>query len=351
MSSIRVLVVEDSAFARKVLRESLQKEPGIEVVGFAQDGLDALEKIAELHPDVITVDLVMPNLDGLGLLRALRSTPKPPRCIVVSMAESESDQVLTALELGAVDFIHKPTALATDRLYEISRELAQKVRTAAVAVVRGQSELGRVALAPRAPSKGEVGLVVVGTSTGGPQALKTLLSMLPADFPAAIAIALHIPPGYTETLARRLDQQSALEVLEAEEGMALFPGRAVLARAGHHLKVEARATACIARLSMDEGQHAHRPSVDVLFQSAAEAVGSRVLGVVLTGMGNDGLAGARKIKERGGRIVSEAASSCIIYGMPRCVFEEGLSDAVIPLEELAAALCGQVAVAPGVTSG
>ncbi|MCP3139925.1 chemotaxis-specific protein-glutamate methyltransferase CheB [Pyxidicoccus xibeiensis] len=339
-SSIRVLVVDDSAFARKVLRQVLANAPGLEVVGTARDGLDALEKVAELAPDVLTLDLVMPGLDGLGVLRALATTPGAPRVVVVSSVGEESELAVAALQAGAVELVSKPTALATDRLYELGGELVAKVRTAALAVARPPAD---VSLAGGAPSPSGVlapsrRLVVVGTSTGGPQALTRLLATLPADFPAAVALALHIPTGYTEAVARRLNAHSPLEVVEAEDGMELRPGRVVLAKAGHHLKVERHGALSLARLDRHPLRMPHHPSVDVLFESAALTWGADTVGVVLTGMGDDGLAGARAIRGAGGTVLTEAESSCVVYGMPRAVEEAGLATDTAPLEKLVALL-------------
>ncbi|MCE9671015.1 chemotaxis-specific protein-glutamate methyltransferase CheB [Myxococcus stipitatus] len=338
---IRVLVVDDSAFARKVLRQVLSHAEGLEVVGTARDGLDALEKLVELSPDVITLDLVMPGLDGLGVLRALASMPSPPRVVVVSSAGEESELAVTALQAGAVELVHKPTALATDRLYELGEVLVAKVRAAAIAVPRPSVAPAPPVEAPppRPPVLGPArNLVVVGTSTGGPQALTRLLSMLPPDFPAPMALALHIPAGYTEAVARRLDAQCALEVLEAEQGMELRPGRVVLARAGQHLKVERHGERTLARLDRHPVRLPHHPSVDVLFESAAKAWGADTVGLVLTGMGDDGLEGARTIRAAGGTVLTEAESSCVVYGMPRVVDEAGLSAGTAPLEGLLALL-------------
>lgn len=342
---IRVLVVDDSAFARKVLREALSKAGDIEVVGTARDGLDALEKIAELQPDVVTLDLVMPGLDGVGMLKALTG-PRPPRVIVVSMADAHSELAIAAMQAGAVELVHKPTALATVRLYELTDELVQKIRVAAgaqspVAAEADGARAVTAAVAPR-PATHVSPIVVIGTSTGGPQALTRLLTRLPADFPAPIAIALHIPPGYTQALAERLNAACAIEVLEASEGLPLRPGRAVLARAGLHLKLEGRREACVARLELEPVSTPHRPAVDVLFESAARAWGPEVLAVVLTGMGNDGLQGARHVRAAGGHVLTEDASSCVVYGMPRSVDEAGLSDARVPLDGMVQALLQRV---------
>ena len=347
----RVLVVDDSAFARKVVREVLGRCPDLEVVGHARDGLEALEKITELSPDVVTLDLVMPHLDGLGVLRALSSWADagqvPPRVVVVSISGAESDLALDALANGAVDLVHKPTALATDRLYGLSSDLVTKVRAAAAA--RWPSPAGTrastrpPALGPESQATAPVEVVVVGTSTGGPQALTRLLLDLPADFPAPLALALHIPAGYTATLAQRIDRQAALRVQEATDGGALTRGTAVIAPGGQHLRIERDGGVLRTRIGPHPMSAPHRPSVDVLFQSAAEAVGPGVLGVVLTGMGQDGLEGARRIRAAGGRVLTEAEESCIVYGMPRVVWEAGLAAGEAPLDAMGRLLMRAVA--------
>ena len=330
---VRVLVVDDSAFARKVLRESLSRVPGIEVVGIARDGLEALERISELSPDVVTLDLVMPNLDGVGVLRALDGAERP-KVVVVSTSDSESELGIEALQNGAVDVVHKPTATANDRLYELSGDLAKAVLLAAQARPRRvDSDAPRSAAAVQGETRTKV--VAIGTSTGGPQALTRLLAALPADFPVPIAMVLHIPVGYTEALARRLDDVCAIDVREASEGLELRPGLAVLAKAGEHLVLQKRGRWGIAHLDLEPSEVPHRPSVNVLFQSAAAAFGNGVLGVVLTGMGDDGLDGGRLIHAAGGRLLAEAESSCVVYGMPRCIQEAGLADAEAPLETMA----------------
>ncbi|MEP7049109.1 MAG: chemotaxis-specific protein-glutamate methyltransferase CheB [Pseudomonadota bacterium] len=340
MNPIRVLVVDDSAFARKVLRESLQTSPQIEVVGTARDGIDALEKIAQLQPDVITLDLVMPGLDGLGVLATL-SPEQRARVVVVSMADGESDIGVAALSSGIFDLIHKPTALAVASLLDIADELVSKVTLAAA---QPRTQILQVRSAPLLPSPRVASdrVVVLGTSTGGPQALTRLLKRLPADFPSPLAMVLHIPEGYTGPLAQRLNDECAIEVAEAADGLLMRPGLAILARAGRHLKFDAAGTGFSARLDSEPRQSLHRPSVDVTFESAAAAFGRRVLGVVLTGMGDDGTRGARAIVAAGGEVLTEAESSCVVYGMPRVVKEAGLSAAEVPLENMAEAILARL---------
>jgi two-component system chemotaxis response regulator CheB len=334
-SPTRVLVVDDSAFARKVLREMLERS-GLEVVGIAHDGLEALEKIALLKPDVITLDLVMPNLDGIGVLRALPKE-RAPRVVVVSISNQESELGVTALQAGAVTIVQKPTALATDQLYELQSELVRAVREAALARHIAPSISGARVVPVRAQATRRE-LVVIGTSTGGPQALTLLLAMLPKEFPVPLAIALHIPAGYTEELAKRLDRSCAIEVQEAREGLELRPGLAVLACGGLHLKLSLARNGLFVRVDPEPRREPHAPSVDVLFESAAQRVGAGVLGVVLTGMGSDGLRGSQAIHAAGGQILTEAEESCVVFGMPSVVLEAGLSQAQARLEDMALAI-------------
>jgi two-component system chemotaxis response regulator CheB len=319
-------VVDDSAFARKVVREVLDGRDGIDVVGIARDGLDALEKVVELEPDVVTLDLVMPNLDGIGVLKALRNRPNRPRVVIVSMADGESELGVAALELGAFDVVMKPTALANDRLYDLGKELRDKVLAAAHPAAT-PARVAKSARREQAPKASKTTLLVIGASTGGPQAISLLLRALPRDFPVPIAAVLHMPEGYTDPYARRLDADGRLEVIEAREGLALAPGRAIIARAGMHLTFRDSTEGWVCALEMAPFDMPHRPAVDVLFHSGAALAGAGVLGVVLTGMGSDGLAGSRAIRDAGGRVLTEAESSCVVYGMPRCVAEAGLSNA------------------------
>ncbi len=329
----RVLVVDDSAFARMLLCRVLRESGLIDVVGIARDGREALDKIAELDPDVITLDLTMPELDGLGVLRALKARPRP-RAIVVSISTIHSEPGAEALALGAIDLISKPTALANERLAEIGSALVARILATVAAPI--------LSVAQTAPLVGGAPqLVMIGTSTGGPQALTRVLAGLPAAFRIPVTIALHIPVEYTASLAARLDKICALHVVEAEDGIDLEPGMVVIARGGSHLIVEGKPGALIGRVGALPIR-TFWPSVDELFSSGARAVGAGALGVVLTGMGDDGLAGAKEIAAAGGRLIIEAASSCVVYGMPRCVYEAGLGAISVPLDGIAKELAGRV---------
>jgi two-component system chemotaxis response regulator CheB len=331
---IRVLVVDDSAYARKVIRESLESDPAFQVVGVARDGLEALEQIAQLKPDVVTLDLVMPNLDGLGVLKTLPLGGGAPRVVVVSIADEESALGIAALQAGATDVVHKPTAQATAMLYDLGEDLRTKVRAAAIA--RVASQLPPLAPPPRPMATGGSTrrLVLVGASTGGPQAVTRLLRALPQSFPVPIAVVVHMPPGYTAAFASRLDEECALRVVEASEGLVLTPGMAVMGRAGMHMRIEAQPDVLRTHLDLQPTTSAHRPSVDVMFESAVP-LGSRALAVVLTGMGDDGTEGARALRAAGADVLTESESTAVVFGMPRSVQEAGLSSAEAPIQDMA----------------
>jgi two-component system, chemotaxis family, protein-glutamate methylesterase/glutaminase len=337
---IRVLVVDDSAYVRKVFKQMLSRSPFIEVVGAARDGKEALEMVEQLRPDVITCDLIMPEMDGISFVRE-QMARQPVLILIVSIANEGSELALTALDAGAVDFVQKPTALATEKIFEVSDELINKVKTAAlVPMARVQATLARVpaapALIPDARRARLIDIVVLGISTGGPQALKYLIPQLPADFSVPLVIVMHMPVGYTELYAQKLDEISQVKVREAREGDIVKAGVVLLAPAGRHLTLRRQANGTVVtHLDARPFDFPHRPSVDVMFQSAAEIFNNRALGVVMTGMGSDGKQGAAWIKSQGGLVFTEAEESCIVYGMPGSVVEAGLSDKSVTLEQMA----------------
>jgi two-component system chemotaxis response regulator CheB len=321
----------------------LGRSPFIEVVGAARDGEEALEMAAALAPDVITCDLNMPEVDGVTFVRT-QMARQPIPIVIISIAAGAGEQVLAALDAGAVDFVQKPTALATERLMDMAEELIDKVKAAARAPRRAVAGPVRPPAAPvrAAAPRNAYDILVIGVSTGGPQALKIVIPALPADFPIPVAMVLHMPVGYTEMYARKLDEMSSLRVVEAAAGQIVEPGTVFMAPAGRHLSVRREAGAVRTHLDIRPLDTPHRPSVDALFQSAAEVYGERVLGVVMTGMGSDGRNGAAWIKARGGGMLTEAEDSCVVYGMPRSVVEAGLSDASVPLERIAQAIMERV---------
>jgi two-component system, chemotaxis family, protein-glutamate methylesterase/glutaminase len=337
---LRVVVIDDSAYVRKVVREILSRSPFVEVVGTARDGLEALDVVERLQPDVVTCDLIMPELDGVGFVRE-QMQRRPVPIIIMSIANETAEAALTALDAGAIDFVQKPTALASEKIFEVSSELLEKVKAA------GNIALNRIPTspspaiapisqpAPRIAGSGSVDLVVIGISTGGPQALKRLIPQLPEDFPVPVLLVMHMPVGYTAMYAKKLNELSRLEVREAAEGDEVKPGRVFLAPAGRHLSLKRDAEGrVVTHLDSRPFNTLHRPAVDVLFQSAAEVYKNRVLGVVMTGMGSDGKQGAAWIKSQGGLVFTEAESSCVVYGMPSSVVEAGLSDKSVALDHM-----------------
>jgi two-component system chemotaxis response regulator CheB len=343
---VKVLVVDDSAYVRKMVTQMLSRSPFIEVVGIARDGREALALAEDMDPDVITCDLNMPEMDGVAFVRE-QMARRPTPIVLISVASHSGERVLAALDAGAIDFVQKPTALASERLLEVTDELLDKVKAAALAPMRRVFAGATGPLAVAAPpvpvpsrrrGEGQVDVIVLGISTGGPQGLKALIPRLPADLPVPIAIVLHMPVGYTEMYAQKLDEVTPLAVKEAAEGDELVPGSVLLAPAGRHLLFRRVGGRVVAHLDLRPLDTPHRPSVDVLFQSAAETFGARTLGVVMTGMGSDGRQGAAWIKAQGGRVLTEAEESCVVYGMPRSVVEAGLSDASVTLENMASAI-------------
>lgn len=343
---VKVLVVDDSAYVRKMVTQMLSRSPFIEVVGTARDGADALALADELDPDVITCDLNMPEMDGVAFVREQMARRRVP-IIIISVASQSGERVLAALDAGAVDFVQKPTALASDRLLEVADELLEKVKAAALAPMRRvfagagaapDVDVPAIASLPRRAGARKVDVVVIGISTGGPQGLKLMIPRLPANVSVPIAVVLHMPVGYTGMYAQKLNEESELAVKEAAEGDELTPGVVLIAPAGRHLLFRRVGARVVAHLDLRPLDTPHRPSVDVLFQSAAEIFGARTLAIVMTGMGADGRQGAAWVKAKGGQVLTEAEESCVVYGMPRSVVEAGLSDASVTLENMAGAI-------------
>jgi two-component system, chemotaxis family, protein-glutamate methylesterase/glutaminase len=300
--------------------------------------------VEELNPDVVTCDLNMPELNGVDFVRR-QMARKPVPILILTASPQDAALVLDALEAGAVDFIQKPTSLATNDLLFMRGELVQKVKDAALAPPQAlltpqPPALETAQLIPPSRPATHADIVVLGISTGGPQALRYLLPKFPADFSVPLVMVLHIPVGYTALFAEKLNEISQLPVKEAYEGCPVLPRQALLAQAGRHLSFKRNSAGqVVVQLSTQPNDKPHRPSVDVMFQSAAEVYRDRVLGVVMTGMGDDGKQGAAWIKAQGGTILTEAEKSCVIYGMPRSVVEAGLSDGAIPLESMVEEIC------------
>ncbi|HSH69577.1 MAG TPA: chemotaxis response regulator protein-glutamate methylesterase [Deferrisomatales bacterium] len=341
----RVLVVDDSAFMRKALSKMLESDPGIQVVGTARDGIDALEKVRQLDPDLVTLDVDMPRMDGLEALRRIMAECPRPVLMVSALTEAGAEETLQALDLGALDFIPKATGGNIVNITHIERSLCQKVRVLGrrrrpqPGLQREPASAPPVA-APVAPSRRPQGMryLAIGASTGGPPALQTLLSGLAPGFSLPVVIVQHMPKAFTGPFARRLNGLCPLEMKEAESGDRLAPGRGFVAPGGSHLVLVPEGGGLTLQVTPEPADTLHKPSVDVTFSSFADHVGRTTLAVVLTGMGSDGLAGVRELKQKGAHTITQDADSCVVYGMPRAVAEAGLSDAVLPIGHIAAAV-------------
>ncbi|HEY6001169.1 MAG TPA: chemotaxis response regulator protein-glutamate methylesterase [bacterium] len=345
---IRVLVVDDSPLVRRTLEALLGAEAGVQVVGTAADGIDALAKIRALRPDVVTLDVMMPRLDGLKVL-ACAMRESPVRVLMLSSLTQEGAEVtLQALDLGAVDFVDKTALLSRADVLGIGAELLAKVRTAAAVnpARLGREEVPVAAAAPppppAVPVAGKADLVIIGASTGGPPALHRVIPALPGDFPAAVVVVQHIPAGFTRPLAQRLDAAGALSVREAEQGDRLRPGEVLVAPGGQHLRIVLSGGEPAVLIVPAPADAIYRPSVDAAMQSAAEVYGARVAGVLLTGMGTDGAFGMWAIRSRGGYTIAESEESCVVYGMPRAAIEMGAAAEVLPLARIAERLTASV---------
>ncbi len=342
MTKVRVLVVDDSALMRKLIPQMLEADATIEVVGTAMDGTFCLKKIEELHPDVVTLDLQMPGMNGIDTLKEIMRR-KPLPVIVVSSHSTEGASVtFKALGLGAFDFVTKPRD-ATTHMAETTAELIAKIKAAAdCKVVRPASGMGAQArpekistakFTPR-PTK----LVAIGISTGGPQALEFLLAQLPPDFPGSIVVVQHMPEGFTDMFARRLDEVCSLRVKEAQSGDTLQAGRVLICPGSRHMKVKRLTMGDVVVLNDEARVNGHRPSVDVLFNSVAEEFGAQAVAVLMTGMGDDGAEGLGAVKKARGMTIAQSEESCVVYGMPKAAIERGYATRVIALDVLAATL-------------
>jgi two-component system chemotaxis response regulator CheB len=336
---VRVVVADDSAFMRRLLTDALAKQ-GFDVVGTVDDGNHALRACLELRPDVLTLDLAMPGLDGIGVLRGLRRTDSPVAVVVVSaFSPAHGAHAVDALAEGAVELVAKPSA--GEGLIEFIADLGSKVRLAAASRRRRPAANAPRAAVPTAPSGPKrPRVVLIATSTGGPQALTELVPKLPSPLGAGTVIVQHMPAGFTGSLAARLDNASPLRVREARAGDRLEAHTALLAPGGRHLRIKADRTAVLDDEAPVGGL---RPRADLTISDLARTFGGDVLLVVLTGMGKDGLDGAREVHECGGRILAEAESSCTVYGMPRAVVEAKLADGVYDLEALPEAIARELA--------
>jgi two-component system, chemotaxis family, protein-glutamate methylesterase/glutaminase len=341
---VRVLVVDDSALMRKLIPQMLATDTSIDVVGTAMDGSFCLKKIEELKPNVVTLDLEMPGMNGIDALKEImRREPVP--VIVFSSHSTEGAMVtMKALGLGAFDFVTKPRD-ASAHMAETSKELIAKIKAAAECKLKPRMLSGPTPKPQKvtAPMGSPAKVIAIGVSTGGPQALEYLLGSLPADFPGAIVVVQHMPDGFTDMFARRLDELSPLRVKEAQSGDLLQPGRVLICPGSRHMRVKRLPMGDIVVLNDDARVNGHRPSADVLLNSVAEEFHVHAIGVLMTGMGDDGAEGLGAIKKRGGMTIAQSEDSCVVYGMPKAAIERGYAIRVVGLDVLAAtlqALCG-----------
>ena len=343
---IRVLVVDDSALMRQFISDILRTDPRIDVAGTARDGKDALAQIKTLKPDIVTMDVEMPNMDGLKALEEIMKTNPLPVIMVSTMTQEGAETTLKALALGCVDFIGKPSGSISLNIKDIGREIIDKVIAASTARLRPRSGIFGNHAKPIAPAQdfrrmtppamgtGRYDIVAIASSTGGPMALSELMPKLPKKFPVPIVITQHMPKEFTGSFAKRLNESSQIEVVEGFEGLTLKPGRAVIAPGGSHLVIKRRQGAAICSLSDAPPVLSVKPAANIMFLSLADEYGGNVLCVILTGMGRDGTDGAIALKRRGAYVIAESQKTCVVYGMPKAAADAGIVDEILPLNEI-----------------
>lgn len=354
---IRVLVVDDSAFMRKALSMMLESDPMIKVIGTAHDGVEGIEKIRRLKPDLVTMDIEMPRMDGLAALRQIMESDPVPVMMISSLTTEGAQATLEALDLGAVDFIPKQLSYVSLDIVKIKDELLSRIKNIArrkhllLAQYRQRrfrqsaataASISTVAAAPRPGSRSArptrtrpVQAIAIGSSTGGPPALQAVIPALPRNLPVGVLVAQHMPPMFTKSLAERLDGLSQVAVAEAVNGQPIEAGAVLIAPGGRHLTAKRRGSRTYAVVSDLPDDTLYRPCVDVLMNSVADTYGGGSMGVMLTGMGSNGVDGARNIKERGGVMIAQDEDSCVVYGMPRAVVDASLADHVAPIDDIA----------------
>jgi two-component system chemotaxis response regulator CheB len=344
-AKIRVLIVDDSAFMRKVIGDILLEDPVMELAGKARNGSEAVEMAKSLSPDVITLDIEMPGKSGIDVLSEIMEFKPIPVVMVSSLTKSGANVTMQALDIGAVDFVTKPSGTITQDMEKIGAELRRKVIGASMATVRRKDhqKSADARLPLFAPLRKDVTrhrpeMLLIAASTGGPMALQQVIPGLPADFPLPVLLVQHMPPGFTTSFAQRLNEQSKLTVIEACDGMPVRKGTVIIAPGGFHLILERTGTDIVCRLTETPPVRSVRPSADVLFGSAAEVVGGNVMVLVLTGMGKDGLDGTRALREKGAYVIAESRETSVIFGMPGAVVGAGLADEVLPLYSIASGI-------------
>lgn len=351
MKRVRVLVIDDSAFSRRTIVRLLEEIPGVEVAGYAMNGEEGLRKAMDLRPDLITLDLEMPGMDGFTLLRIIMTACPAP--VIVVSAHNEDERVFKALELGAVDFVAKPSKVLSEQLLEIRDELQQKVSTVLNLNLQGLKDRSSAILREPLPARKLARLprggiqkfeaVAIGSSTGGPPALQKIFSQMPAELPFAMLVSQHMPAGFTRTFAERLNRMLPFDVREATDGEPVLKNTVLVAPGGMNMVTVQVRDQVVVRLKAPLKEEKYIPSVNAMLTSVARVYGSHALAVILTGMGNDGSLGIRKIKEHGGGVLAEAEESAVVFGMPREAIATGLVDKVVHLEQMASKIvefCG-----------
>ena len=323
---------------RQFIGDILRSDPRIEVVGTARDGKDCLAQIKTLKPDIVTMDVEMPVMNGLEALEEIMKTTPMPVIMVSSMTQEGAETTFRALALGCVDFIGKPSGTISLNIRDVGQELIEKVVAASTAKVGRQTGLPRTSPRTMTPppnmNTGRIDIVALASSTGGPMALNDLIPKLPKDFPVPIVITQHMPKEFTSSFAKRLNDSSQIEVVEGFDGLTLKPGRAVIAPGGSHLLVKRRTGAAVCALSDAPPVLSVKPAANIMFQSVAEQYGGNVLCVILTGMGRDGTDGAVTLKKRGAYVIAESQKTCVVYGMPKAAIDAGVVDEVLPLYDI-----------------
>lgn len=337
---IRVLVVDDSLLMRKIVSDGINSDPALEVIDKAKNGKEALEKIFSLKPDVVTLDINLPLIDGISVLEEVMKK-QPTRIVMLSAYTREgTSATMRALELGAIDFITKPSGEISLDIYKLKDEIASKIKLAAKVNLDKFPPVK--ALHPPKEKAAARKLVVIGASTGGPKAVLDIMQAIPDGLPAAFLIIQHMPKGFTLSFAERLSWQGEIKTKEAEDGDIILPNKGFVAPAGYHMVLEKAQNGVLIRLNQEPLVNFVRPSIDVTMGSAVEIFGRNIIGVILSGMGKDGLEGCRKIKEKGATVIIQDEETSVVWGMPKSVYDAALADKVLPISKIAEAITREI---------